>query len=68
MVCWCVVEPERLGHRARVAGDPLAVPEGVAVGRFDRLSPVAHHREVGLLQPADLAGDVHQVHPCVEPR
>jgi hypothetical protein len=43
------------------------VTEGVGVRRFDRLTPVPHHREIGLFQPGDLGADIHQVHSRVQP-
>ena len=67
VVSWPWSGAQRLRDRDRVARHPLAVAEGVAVRRFDRLAPVPHDREVGLLQAVGLGGDVHQVHPRVEP-
>ncbi len=62
-----LVAAELLRHRRRIGGHPLAVPEGVAVGRFDRLAPFPHHRHIGVLEPANLGRHVHQVHPRVQP-
>ncbi len=55
---WCAafVQPQLPRPPPRRTGHPLAVPEGVAVGGFDRLAPVPNHREVGLLEPVHLGG------------
>jgi hypothetical protein len=60
-------QPERTAHCLRILRDPAAVAEGVAVRRFDRLTPVLHHRQEGSLELFDLGLDVHQVQRGVEP-
>jgi len=61
-----VVKPEPGRDSERVAGDPLAVAEGVAVARFNRLAPVADHGQVRLFKLSHLATHVNQVRAGVE--
>ncbi len=55
------------GDGERVGSDALAMPVGVAIGGFDRLSPVAHYVEVAALQLCDPARNVHQIDARVQP-
>jgi len=45
----------------------LAMAERVAIRRFDRLPPLAHHVEIGGLELRDFAADVDEVDARVEP-
>ncbi len=49
------LEAERHGHARRVPRDPLAVPEGVAVGGFDGETDAAHHRQEPLVERGEPA-------------
>ncbi len=58
------LEPARDGEGA--LRHTLAVAIRVAVRRFDRLPPLAHHVEVGGLELRDLAADVDEIDACIE--
>jgi len=53
-----LVQTKLLGDGEGEGRDALAVSEGVAVVRLDRLTPLAHHGEVGGLELGHLAVDV----------
>ena len=53
-------------HRDRVLRHALAVPKRGAVARFERLPPLAHHREERRFELRHLAAHVHEVDARVE--
>ena len=61
------VHSERPRHGYAATCDALAMAEGVAIARLDRLPPLAHHRQVGGLELSHLTGDVDQVDARLEP-
>ena len=62
-----VIEPQQARDGKRVLRHPLAVAERIAVGRFDRLPPFAHHFEVRGLELGDLAVHRYQIDARIEP-
>jgi len=62
-----LVQAKLLGDGQGEGRDALAVSEGVAVVGLDRLTPLAHHGEVGGLELGHLAVDVDQITAGIEP-
>jgi len=62
-----LVQTKLLGDGEGKGRDALAVSEGVAVVRLDRLTPLAHHGEVSGLELGHLAVDVDEITAGIEP-